>query len=174
MNQLHFLVLNILYWGDLMKKTRKNRLTRFTLLSFLERQWGSPGGSDGKESACNAGDPGSTPGSGRFPGEGKGNPLQYSCLDNPMDRGAWQRTVHRVTKSQTWLSMHVSIITFLCVHRVHTLVTRAKGNLPPTPHSCRFYVFAHIVSLPSLHGQVILILQGSVQEILPSLSSWQN
>ena len=84
-----------------MKKTRKNRLTRFTLLSFLERQWGSPGGSDGKESACNAGDPGSTPGSGRFPGEGKGNPLQYSCLDNPMDRGAWQGTVHRVTKSQT-------------------------------------------------------------------------
>ena len=49
---------------------------------------GSPGGSDGKESACNVGDPGSTPGSGRFPGEGNGNPLQYSCLENPMDRGA--------------------------------------------------------------------------------------
>ena len=84
-----------------MKKTRKNRLARFSLLSFLECQWGVPGGSDGKESACNAGDLGSAPGSGRSPGEGKGNPLQYSCQKNPMDRGAWQGTVHRVTKSQT-------------------------------------------------------------------------
>ena len=50
---------------------------------------GFPGGSDSKESACNAGDPGSIPGSGRYPGEGNGNPLQYSCLENPMNRGAW-------------------------------------------------------------------------------------
>ena len=50
-------------------------------------------GSDGKESACNAGDLGSIPGSGRSPGEGNGNPLHYSCLENPMDRGAWQATV---------------------------------------------------------------------------------
>ena len=49
----------------------------------------SPGGSDGKVSACNAGDPGSIPGSGRSPGEGNGNPLQHSCLENPMDEGAW-------------------------------------------------------------------------------------
>ena len=48
-----------------------------------------PGGSDSKVSACNAGDPGSISGSGRAPGEGNGNPLQYSCLGNPMDRGAW-------------------------------------------------------------------------------------
>ena len=47
------------------------------------------GGSDSKESACNAGDPGSIPGLGRFPGEGNGYPLQYSCLENSMDRGAW-------------------------------------------------------------------------------------
>ena len=60
-----------------------------------------PGGSDGKESSCNAGDPGSIPGSGRCPGEGNGNPLQYSCLENPMDRGAWRATVLGVTKSQT-------------------------------------------------------------------------
>ena len=51
------------------------------------------GGSDGKASARNAGDPGSIPGSGRSPGEGNGNPLQY-CLENPTDRGAWQATVH--------------------------------------------------------------------------------
>ena len=62
---------------------------------------GFPGGSDGKESACNAGDPGSIPGEGRFPGEGNGNLLQYSCLENSMDRGAWWAKVHGVTKSQT-------------------------------------------------------------------------
>ena len=51
---------------------------------------GFPGGLDNKESACNAVGPGLIPGSGRFPGEGNGNPLQYSCLKNPMHRGAWQ------------------------------------------------------------------------------------
>ena len=65
---------------------------------------GFPGGSDGKESACKAGDLGSVPGSGRSPGEAKGYPLQYSCLDNFMDKGAWQAIVHGVTKSQTQLS----------------------------------------------------------------------
>ena len=60
-----------------------------------------PGGSDGKASACNAGDPGSIPGLGRSPGEGNGNPLQYSCLENPLDKGAWLATVHGVAKSQT-------------------------------------------------------------------------
>ena len=61
----------------------------------------SPGGSDGKESMGNAGDPGSIPGSGRSPGEENGNPSQYSCLENPMDRGACCATVHWVSKSQT-------------------------------------------------------------------------
>ena len=56
------------------------------------------GGSDGKESACNAGDPGSIPGLGRSPEEGNGNPLQYSCLENSMDKGAWWATVHGVAK----------------------------------------------------------------------------
>ena len=65
---------------------------------------GFPGGSDGKESAHNAGDLGLISGSGRFPGEGNGNPLQYSCLENSVDRGAWRATVHGVTKSQTRLS----------------------------------------------------------------------
>ena len=60
-------------------------------------------GSDGKKSACNAGDPGLTPGSGRFPEEGNGNPLQYSCLENPMDRGARWATAHGVSKSRTQL-----------------------------------------------------------------------
>ena len=63
-----------------------------------------PGGSDGKESACSVGDPGLIPGSGRSPGKENGNPLQYFCLENPMNRGAWQATVHGVAKSQTQLS----------------------------------------------------------------------
>ena len=62
------------------------------------------GGSDGKESALNAGDLGSIPGSGRSPGEENGNPLQYSCLEKSMDREAWWATVHGVTKNQTQLS----------------------------------------------------------------------
>ena len=62
-----------------------------------------PGGSDGKESACHAGDLGLIPRSGRSPGEGNGYSLQYSCLENSMDRGAWWATVHGVTKNWTWL-----------------------------------------------------------------------
>ena len=66
----------------------------YSTLGFL-------GGSDSKESACNAGDPGSIPVSEKFPGKGNGYPLKYSCLENPMDRGAWWATVHRVAESQT-------------------------------------------------------------------------
>jgi len=62
---------------------------------------GFSGGSDGKESSCNAGDPGSIPGSGRSPGEGNGNLLQYSCLEKSVDRAAWWATVDGVAKSWT-------------------------------------------------------------------------
>ena len=71
---------------------------------------GLPYGSDCKKSACSVGDPGSISGSGRSPREGNGNPCQYSCLENPMDRGAWLATVHRVSKSNT-------IEATLCAHR---------------------------------------------------------
>ena len=64
--------------------------------SFLIQDF--PGGSDRKESACKAGDPSSIPGSGRSPGEGNGNPLQDSCLENSMDKGAWWTAVHGVMK----------------------------------------------------------------------------
>ena len=62
---------------------------------------GFPGGLDGKEYACKMGDLGSVPESGRFPGEGNGHPLQYSCLEDPMNRGTWWATVHGATESGT-------------------------------------------------------------------------
>ena len=74
---------------------------------------GFPGGSDGKASACNEGDLGSIPGSGRSTGERNGNPLQDSCLENSMDGGAWWARVHRVEKSPTRLNDFTSLLVFL-------------------------------------------------------------
>ena len=91
------------------------------LLDYLDL----PCSSDGKESACNAGDPGSMPGWGRSPGEGNGNPLQYSCLENPMDRGAWRTTVQGVAESNMteWLTLlHWSTVKTL------TFTLKWEGN----------------------------------------------
>ena len=71
-----------------------------------------PGGSEGKASACNVGDPGSVPGLGRSPEEGNGSSLHYSCLENPMNGGAWWSTVHRAVKSQTRLSDFTFFLSF--------------------------------------------------------------
>ena len=78
----------------------KSILEFFYLLNTMS----FPDGSDGKESACNAGDLGLIPGSGRSPGDGNGNPLQFSCLEKPMDRGVWRAIILGVAKSWTWLS----------------------------------------------------------------------
>ena len=75
----------------------------FIILSFLIHEQGFPGGSVVKNLSANAGDASLIPGSGRCPGEGNGNPLQYSCLGNPMDGGAWWATVCGVTKSLLWI-----------------------------------------------------------------------
>ena len=74
------------------------------LLGFFKLSMGFAGGSEVKATACNVGDLSSIPGSGRSPEEGNVNPLQYSCLENLMDGGAWSATVHRVAKRQTRLS----------------------------------------------------------------------
>ena len=79
---------------------------------------GFPGGSEVKASASNAGDPGSIPGSGRSPGEGNGNPLQYSCLENPMDG-----EVHGVAKGRTRLSDFTTLINYIGLLQVHWLGT---------------------------------------------------
>ena len=72
--------------------------------------WGFPGGSGGEESACNTRDLRSIPDSGKSPEEGNSNPLQYSCLENSMDRGAWWATVHWVAKSQTWMTEWLTLV----------------------------------------------------------------
>ena len=87
-----------------MNKDVRYRHTQRGILFSHEK--GFPGDSDGKQSACNVGDLGSIPGSGRSPGEGNGNPHQCSCLENPTDRGAWPATVSAVAKSQTQSNEH--------------------------------------------------------------------
>ena len=111
------LVLAILivdYWSTILacsfSDVFQNILSQFGRYDF-------PGGSDGKMSVYNAGDSGSIPGSGRSPGEGHSNPLQHSCLENPMGRGAWRATVHGVTKSRTGLRdyhFHILLDKHLC------------------------------------------------------------
>ena len=76
----------------------------FIFLAYFTLYKGFPGGSEVKASACNVEDLGSIPGSERYPGEGTGNPLQYSCLENPMGREVWWATVHGVAMSRTQLS----------------------------------------------------------------------
>ena len=90
------------------------------ILVILYMVKGFPGGSEVKVSASNAGGPDSIPGLGRSPGEGNGNPLQYSCLESPMDGGAWRATVRWVTKSQTRLSDFT--FTFACVDGLGSLI----------------------------------------------------
>ena len=85
-------------WELVLFPGREQKLPDFPEERTFEVQ-GFPYSSVGKESACNVGDPGSIPGLGRFPGEGNDNPLQYSCLENPMGRGAWQAAVRGVAKS---------------------------------------------------------------------------
>ena len=89
--------------------------TFFILIIYFCDHLGFLGGSDGQESACSSGDPSSIPGLGRSPGEGNGYPLQYFCLENSMDGGAWWATVHGVVNSQTWLSDGTETTYTLCV-----------------------------------------------------------
>ena len=95
------------------------------IISFL-----FPSGSDGKASVYNAEDLGSIPGSGRFPGEGNGNPLQYSCLENPMDRGGWYRLLSMgVTKSRAWLSEFTQYSICLSVYVIFFTCSTVDGQL---------------------------------------------
>ena len=83
----------------------QNQASRVLICEILADILGPPRWLDGKESVCNAGDLGSIPGLKKSPGEGNGNPLHYSCLENSMGRGAWQATVHRATQSRKQLKL---------------------------------------------------------------------
>ena len=91
----------------------RTRLSDWIELNWTELNWWTyrdfPGGSDSKSICLQCGRPGFDPWVGKIPWRRKGNPLQYSCLENPMDSGAWQATVHGVAKSQTWLSDFTSL-----------------------------------------------------------------
>ena len=92
-------------WAGMALQCVANRMSyRSSSFPFVTVYVGFPGGSDDKETTCNAGDPALIPGLGRSPEGGNDYPLQYSCLGNPMDRGTWRATVHEIAKSQTWLS----------------------------------------------------------------------
>ena len=97
----------------------------FHILSSMEI---FPGGSDGKASACNVGELGSIPGLGRSPGEGNGNPLQCSCLENPRDRGAWWAAVYGVAQSRTRLKRLSSSSS--SIKQAAYLVAQLVKNLP--------------------------------------------
>ena len=151
--------------------------------------WGFPGGTSGKEPA-NGGDirdTGSIPGLGRSPGGGHGNPLQYSYLENSMDRGAWQAMVHKSAKCQTWLkwlSMHAFVWKITWVLRVRAPQNILKDMLPwpcyllPIPHA--FYPIpthallvnpshSFLVSLSCIVGfAVTLVLK---KQVCPSMSA---
>ena len=135
-----------------------------TRVHLFEHLFSILGGSARKESACHAGDLGSIPGSERSPGEGNCYPLQYSCLENPTDRGAWWATVHGVTKSRIWLNNFHNrlrsgiagsyLIPELFHHRKeklsHPLSKQFLPNFPspqqtricfPSPWICLFWTF---------------------------------
>ena len=104
------------------KTTMKYHLTHVRIGGF-------PGGSEVKASACNAGDLGSIPGSRRSPGEGNGNPLQCSCLENPMDGGAWWATVHGIAKSRTRLSDFTFTFLLECLLSKRQAITSVDKNV---------------------------------------------
>ena len=124
---------------------------------FLGPKMGLPGGSDTKESACNAGDPGSIPGSGRSPGGGNGNPLLYSRLENPMDRGVWRVTVHGVTRvGHDW---EANTFTFcrMCFPVTRYQQEKWNVNCPFILKKLLLYNYEMIIPLTLLSGRTILI-----------------
>ena len=99
------------------------------VVSYLS-PWDFPGGSDGKASAYNVGDPSLIPDLGRSSGEGNGNPLQYSCLENPMDGGSWWATVHGVEKSQTQLSVFNSALSMFLASFSRDISLKSSDSFP--------------------------------------------
>ena len=137
-----------------------------------------PGGS---ESACNIRYTSSIPGSARSPAEGNGNPLQYSFLENPMDKGAWRATVHRVTKSYTWLKWPLLVLLLLSHFSRVQLCATHRQQLTRHPHpwdspskntrgSCHFLLQCMRVKSESEVAQSCLTLRDPMDCSLPGSS----
>ena len=151
-------------------------MTKIKWDNFLQ---GFPGGSEGNGSAYNAGYLGSIPGSGRSSGEGKGNPLQYSCLENPMDRGAWQATVHGIPRSPTWLTntqrakSYCCPVAQLCLTLWDSMDCSTPGPPCPSPspgaypNSCPLSRWCH----PTISSSVVSF--SSCPQSFPASGSFQ-
>ena len=140
---------------------------------------GFPGGSDGKEPSCNAGDRGSISGWGRPPGEGNGNPIQYSCLENPMDRGAWWVTVHGVAKESDttkWLA-HTHFHFRGCVYSFAIVESLSHVWLFVTPMDCStpgFPVLHYLPEVAHTHVHMTIFLLGFESFSNISRKSWEG
>ena len=126
-------------------------LKKIPLLFPLIRDF--PGGLDSQQSTCNAGKLGLIPGSGRSSGEGNGYPLQDSCLENSMDRGAWQATICGVTKSWMWLTL--SLFTFLLIKTQCALVLSFSNFQSARLHQRHIIKLWSTGSLGLLHGTTV-------------------
>ena len=124
-----------------------------------------PGGSEIKASACSAGNMGSIPGSGRFPGDGNGNPLQYSCLENPMDGGAWRAAVHRSQRDRHDWVTSLSLTNF---------TGRFQRKISSVPKYSSFHYSLQFVVVQSLTCVWIFVIPLTVahQASLSSTISW--
>ena len=123
--------------------------THKMIRSGLGSVLGFPCGSDGKESACNAGDLGSISGSGRSPGERSGNPLQYSCLENPMDRGAWQIIVQGVAVRHDWATNTLGGVLVTGKDKMCAIITKIWNVLHwSQSHPYTFLMETFIVTVP--------------------------
>ena len=132
-----------------------------------------PGGSDIKSSACNVGDPALIPELGRSPGEGSGNPPQYSCLENPMNRGAWWATVHGVSPLSDWvhyLSKLSNLLNLVFGQRKNYNWFLSPRNLPK-PGVCHGTVHSHLSHLPISPSPPWPLLTTSEEEENMCLSS---
>ena len=156
---------------------------------FTDNLWDFPGGSHSKESACKAGDPGSIPGLGRSPGEGNGNPLQYSCLESPLDTGAWRATVHGSQRvGHNWAELthwfifytpHVTNITwylsFVWLTSVGMIISRsihgpANGIISLFLWLCNIPLYIRIISSLAIHllmDMCIVSLSRLLKIVLP-------
>ena len=124
------------------------------------------GGSDGKESACIVGDLGSIPGWGRSPGEGNGNLLQYSCLENSVDRGAWRATVHGVSKSPT----HWTAVTFPEIQSPSALPVCPRPEIRQKGSPCVIiFVFPYVCSSENKKKTTVTFLKSKDDIKMPSI-----